>query len=71
MGHLLLYLFNFHEPVAPIWLGESAEFALPEDLGEVELRREPAAHSVVRPLPQLEVAERGRPVPLKDETTHC
>ena len=54
--------------MAPIWLRQSVELALAEDLGEVELRREPATHSVVRPLAELQVAEGGRPVPLEDKT---
>ena len=62
----LVYL---HEPVAPVWLRQSVELALAEDLGEVELRREPAAHPVVRPLAELQVAEGGRPVPLEDKTS--
>ena len=64
----IICLVYFHEPVAPVWLRQSVELALAEDLGEVELRREPAAHPVVRPLAELQVAEGGRPVPLEDNT---
>ena len=55
--------------MAPIWLLESVEFALTENLGEVELRREPTTHSVVCPLSELQMAEGGRPIPLEDETS--
>ena len=53
--------------MAPVWLLQPVEFTLAENLGEVELRREPAAHSVVRPLSELQVAEGGRPIPLEDD----
>ncbi len=54
------------EPVSPVRFVESLLLALPEDLGEVELRRIPAADSVVGAEVALALkVKRGRAVPLR------
>ncbi len=65
MSHLL----DVHEPVSPVWLGEVLSLRPALDLGEVELRRVPAADAVVRAEVTLDLeAVRRRRVPLKQRT---
>ena len=64
----LNYLLNVGEPETPVGFVESGLVTVPKDLGEVELRRVPAADAVVGPeVPlALEVVRRC-PVPLQSK----
>ena len=59
------HLFNVREPVSPVWLAEVVVLDVLHDLGEVVLRRVPAANPVIRSKITLNlkpVSRRGIPL---------
>ncbi len=62
------YLLYVGKPETPVWFVKSSLVAVPEDLGEVELRRVPAADAVVGPeVPLALEVVRCCPVPLQSK----